>query len=139
MSDEADPVRWLLMQAVPEVASGVVEIKAIAHERWKSKIAVHSCDQNVDPVRACLEFAKEQGQKGHSIDLIRWDERVETFISEAMAPAEIAEVVVDHSLRRAIVTLAKDHAWLASGRGARNCRLASQLFGYEIEIVSPNL
>lgn len=138
MNSRADPVRWLLADAVPEIGSGIVEVKAIARERGKTKIAVYSRDQNIDPVHACLGFLKDQSQKGHSIQMIRWDDAIETLIARALQPAEVEEVVLDRSARRATAVVPVDQMPLAMGPGERNRRLASQLCGYEIELVTPD-
>ncbi len=125
----------------PEVASGVVEIRAIAREAGaRSKIAVMSNDPNVDPVGSCV------GQKGirvatvmselgtEKIDIIPWNEDFATFVSNALSPAHALKVTVDEETHEAHVDVKEDELSLAIGKGGQNVRLAAKLTGWKIDI-----
>ena len=126
---------------VPEVASGAVEIKEIAREAGsRSKIAVTSHDESVDPVGACV------GQKGirvsavinelggENIDIIPWNEDEERFIANALSPAKVLNVELDEETRTAHVDVADEQLSLAIGRRGQNVRLAAKLTGWKIDV-----
>ncbi|PIR69278.1 MAG: transcription termination/antitermination protein NusA [Candidatus Niyogibacteria bacterium CG10_big_fil_rev_8_21_14_0_10_46_36] len=128
---------------VPEIANGVVEIKAVAREAGsRSKIAVFSNDPNVDPVGSCV------GQKGirvgtiinelggEKIDIIEWSEESESFIAHALSPARVLDVEIRETQKEAAVTVADDQLSLAIGRAGQNVRLAAKLTGWKIDIRS---
>ncbi|KKT20698.1 MAG: NusA antitermination factor [Candidatus Giovannonibacteria bacterium GW2011_GWC2_43_8] len=128
---------------VPEIASGAVEIKNVAREAGsRTKIAVSSKEENIDPVGSCV------GQKGvrvttviaelggEKIDIIPWSEDKERFISSAISPAKALEVEIDEDIKHAKVTVAEDQLSLAIGKGGQNVRLAAKLTGYKIDIRS---
>ncbi len=125
----------------PEVATGVVEIKAIAREAGsRSKIAVWSNDEHVDPVGSCV------GQKGirvttvmselsgEKIDIIEWSEDPSVFVSNALSPAKALDIAIDETEHKATVEVADDQLSLAIGKGGQNVRLAAKLTGWRIDI-----
>ena len=142
-TDDASEIRDLFAEVIPEVASGIVEIKAIARESGvRTKVAVLSRDRGVDCMGACV------GQRGariktivdrlggmERIDIVRWDQSLERFIANALQPAEIMFVRVDQLHHRARVFVREDQATLAVGRRGQNQRLAGELCRLEIEIV----
>lgn len=127
----------------PEVASGVVVLKSIAREPGsRSKIAVHSTENNIDPVGSCVgqrgvrvaTITSELG--GEKIDVIEWSENPETFISNALSPAKISSVELNEATRSAKISVDDDQFSLAIGKGGQNVRLAAKLTGWKIDIVS---
>ena len=125
----------------PEVASGVVEIKNIAREPGsRSKIAVFSVDEHIDPVGSCVgqrgvrvnTVMSELG--GEKIDIIEWSDDAQKFIIEALAPAKILSVQLREEEKRASVTVNEDQLSLAIGKGGQNARLAAKLTGWKIDI-----
>ncbi|MAG12537.1 transcription termination/antitermination protein NusA [bacterium] len=125
----------------PEVASGVVEIKSIAREPGlRSKIAVASNDEHIDPVGSCVgqrgvrvaTVMSELG--GEKIDVIEWAEDLEQFIERALSPAQVEKVTLEKETRNAIIEVDPDQYSLAIGRGGQNARLAAQLTGWKIDI-----
>jgi N utilization substance protein A len=136
-------VRALFALESPEVQSGVVEIKEIAREAGsRTKIAVYSKDEHVDPVGSCVgqrgvrvtTVISELG--GEKIDVIEWSEDPKKFIAEALSPAQIRSVIVNPEERYAEVEVLPDQLSLAIGRGGQNVRLAVKLTGYKIDIHS---
>ncbi len=126
---------------VPEIASGVVEIKTVAREPGsRSKIAVASHDAHVDPVGSCVgqrgvrvsTVTSELG--GEKIDIIEWSADPTEFIKNAISPAETIAVTLDEKENRATIEVAKDHYSLAIGKGGQNARLAARLTGWKIDI-----
>ena len=127
----------------PEIASGVVEIKVIAREPGaRSKIAVLSHDEYIDPVGSCVgqrgvrvsTVMSELG--GEKIDIIEWSENQEEFIEDALSPAQILNVKLDEKEHKAIVNVSPDQQSLAIGKGGQNARLAAKLTGWKIDIQS---
>ncbi len=136
-------LRRLLELEVPEVADGVVEIKAAAREAGtRSKVAVHARVDGVDPVGACVGpkaariNAISQELAGEKIDVIAWDESEETFVANALAPAKVVSVVLDTDTHVARVTVPDFQLSLAIGKEGQNARLAAKLTGWKIDIVS---
>lgn len=134
-------IEGLFAMEAPEIASGVVEIKAIAREAGsRSKIAVFSNDEHVDPVGSCV------GQKGvrvttvmselggEKIDIIPWNADARTYISSALSPARILDIEIKDEEHKAIVEVAADQLSLAIGKGGQNVRLAAKLTGWRIDI-----
>jgi len=135
-------VEGLFRNEVPEVAQGAVEIKVVAREAGsRTKIAVFSDQQGVDPVGSCV------GQKGvrvqavinelggeEKIDVIAWNENIEQFILQALSPAEDMTVKINEEEKHALVLVPEDQLSLAIGRNGQNVRLAAQLVGYKIDI-----
>ena len=133
----------LFEQEAPELASGAIEIKAIAREPGsRTKIAVASLDPHVDPVGSLVgqrgvrvsTVMSELG--GERIDIIEWSDTAASFIKEALSPASPLEVSLDEAAHRATVTVSEDEQSLAIGRGGQNVRLAAKLTGWNIDIIS---
>ena len=125
----------------PEIASGVVEIKAIAREAGsRSKIAVFSNDEHIDPVGACVgqrgvrvsTVMSELG--GEKIDIIEWSEDPSQFVEDALSPAKIEKVEIDEENKHAMIEVDEDQLSLAIGKGGQNVRLAAKLTGWKIDI-----
>jgi N utilization substance protein A len=136
-------LRKLFELEAPEVASGVVEIKAIAREAGsRSKIAVHSDDEYIDPVGACV------GQRGvrvstvmselgnEKIDIIEWSDNPEIFVEKALSPADVMRVELDKDSREATAYVASDQQSLAIGKSGQNARLAAKLTEWTIDVQS---
>jgi len=133
----------LFEQEVPEVYDGVIEIKAVARDPGsRAKIGVHSNDPGIDPVGACVGMRGSRVQAvvnelaGEKIDIVPWNENDATFVVNALAPAEVTKVVLDEELERIEVVVPDEQLSLAIGRRGQNVRLASQLSGYEIDIMT---
>ncbi len=133
----------LFMQEVPEIYDGVIEIKAVARDPGsRAKIAVISRDSSIDPVGACVGMrgsrvqAVVQELQGERVDIIPWSDNVATFIVNALQPAEVAKVVLDEESERIEVVVPDDRLSLAIGRRGQNVRLASQLTGWNIDILT---
>jgi N utilization substance protein A len=133
----------LFMQEVPEIYDGVIEIKAVARDPGsRAKIAVISRDSSIDPVGACVGMrgsrvqAVVQELQGERVDIIPWGENVATFIVNALQPAEVSKVVLDEESERIEVVVPDDQLSLAIGRRGQNVRLASQLTGWNIDILT---
>ncbi|MDP4008144.1 MAG: transcription termination factor NusA [Candidatus Peregrinibacteria bacterium] len=135
-------VQKLLELEIPEIAEKVVEVKAVAREAGvRSKIAVSSTDDKVDPIGACVGQKGARIQSimddlnGERIDIIEWKENLEEFIKAALSPAVIAVINLDKDSRRARIYVHTDQRPLAIGRNGQNVRLASQLVGLELDIL----
>src|SRR5579883_3124920 len=133
----------LFAQEVPEIYDGVIEIRAVARDPGsRAKIAVISKDSSIDPVGACVGMrgvrvqAVVQELQGERIDIIPWNPDPATFIVNALAPAEVSKVVLDEDTRRVEVVVPDDQLSLAIGRRGQNVRLASQLTGWDIDILT---
>src|SRR6195256_5587836 len=133
----------LFAQEVPEIYDGVIEIRAVARDPGsRAKIAVISKDSSIDPVGACVGMrgvrvqAVVQELQGERIDIIPWNGDPATFIVNALAPAEVSKVVLDEEARRVEVVVPDDQLSLAIGRRGQNVRLASQLTGWQIDILT---
>ena len=134
-------VKRLFELEVPEIFDGIVEVKSIAREAGsRTKIAVLSNDESVDPVGACIG-AKGQRiahvcdeLKGEKVDIIRYSEDPETYIAQALAPADIISVAADVDSRTCSVVVSDDQLSLAIGKEGQNARLAAKLTGYKIDI-----
>lgn len=125
----------------PEIASGVVEIRAIAREPGsRSKIAVYTADQNIDPVGSCV------GQRGvrvstvmnelsgEKIDIIEWSEDPAEFVRKALSPAKVLDIELNQDEHKALIEVTPDQLSLAIGKGGQNVRLAARLTGWKIDI-----
>lgn len=134
-------IEGLFAMEAPEIASGIVEIKSIAREAGsRSKIAVFSNDEHIDPVGSCV------GQKGvrvttvmselngEKIDIIPWSPDPATYISSSLSPANVIDIEVNEKEHKASVEVAKDQLSLAIGKGGQNVRLAAKLTGWRIDI-----
>jgi len=133
----------LFAQEVPEVYDGVIEIRAAARDAGsRAKMAVLSNDSSIDPVGACVGMRGSRVQavvaelQGEKIDIIQWNEDEPTFIVNALAPAEVAKVVLDEEADRVEVVVPDEQLSLAIGRRGQNVRLASQLTGWQIDIIT---
>lgn len=133
----------LFAQEVPEVYDGVIEIRAAARDAGsRAKMAVLSNDSSIDPVGACVGMRGSRVQavvaelQGEKIDIIQWNDDEPTFIVNALAPAEVAKVVMDEDADRVEVVVPDEQLSLAIGRRGQNVRLASQLTGWQIDIIT---
>ncbi|WP_370232951.1 transcription termination factor NusA [Hyphomonas sp.] len=133
----------LFAQEVPEVYEGVIEIKACSRDPGsRAKIGVISNDSSIDPVGACVGMRGARVQavvgelSGEKIDIIPWNYDDATFIVNALQPADVSKVVLDEEERRVEVVVADDQFPLAIGRRGQNVRLASQLTGWQIDLVT---
>ena len=133
----------LFAQEVPEVYDGVIEIRAAARDPGsRAKMAVLSNDSSIDPVGACVGMRGSRVQavvaelQGEKIDIIQWNPDEATFIVNALAPAEVSKVVMDEEDERVEVVVPDEQLSLAIGRRGQNVRLASQLTGWQIDIIT---
>jgi N utilization substance protein A len=133
----------LFAQEVPEVYDGVIEIRAVARDPGsRAKMAVVSNDGSIDPVGACVGMRGSRVQavvaelQGEKIDIIQWNPDEATFIVNALAPAEVSKVVMDEEDERVEVVVPDEQLSLAIGRRGQNVRLASQLTGWQIDIMT---
>jgi N utilization substance protein A len=133
----------LFAQEVPEIYDSIVEVKAVARDPGsRAKIAVISRDSSVDPVGACVGMRGSRVQavvnelQGEKIDIIPWSPDIATFVVNALAPAEVAKVVLDEDRERIEVVVPDQQLSLAIGRRGQNVRLASQLTGWDIDILT---
>lgn len=136
-------VTQLFSMEVPEIAEGIVEIKAVAREPGvRSKIAVYSKDSDVDPVGACVGMKGSRVQsvvnelKGEKIDIVLWDNDPARFVCNAIAPAEVVKVIIREREHAMEVIVPDDQLSLAIGRRGQNVRLAAQLTGWNIDVYS---
>ena len=136
-------VKRLFELEVPEIYEGVVEIKSISREAGsRSKIAVVSHDENVDPMGACVgpKGARVQNivneLKGEKIDIIKWSKNPEEFIENSLSPAKVLSVTVDEDKKSAKVIVDDSHLSLAIGKEGQNVRLAAKLTNWKIDIKS---
>ena len=136
-------VQRLFEQEIPEIAEGVIEIRAIAREPgYRTKVAVSSTDQRVDCVGACVGVRGNRIKNivdelaGERIDIVRYSDDMQVLIPNALQPAEVEEVILCQMLGRAIVLVQEDQLSLAIGRRGQNVRLASKLCGWDIEIMT---
>lgn len=136
-------VQRLFEQEIPEIADGVIEIRAMSREPgYRSKVAVISSDSRVDCVGACVGVRGNRIKNivdelsGERIDIVRWDDDLEVLIPNALQPAEVDQVILCKMLGRAIALVQEDNLSLAIGRRGQNVRLASKLSGWDIEIMT---
>lgn len=128
---------------VPEIAEGIVEIKAVVREPGsRAKIAVYSHDSDVDPVGACVGMRGSRVQnvvselRGEKIDIIPWSEDAARFACNALQPAVVSKVYIDDENRSMEIIVADDQLSLAIGKKGQNVRLAAKLTGWRIDIKS---
>lgn len=133
----------LFGQEVPEIYDGIVEVKAVARDPGsRAKIAVISRDSSIDPVGACVGMRGSRVQavvgelQGEKVDIIPWSQDIATFIVNALQPAEVAKVVLDEEADKIEVVVPDEQLSLAIGRRGQNVRLASQLTGWNIDILT---
>ena len=133
----------LFTMEVPEIYDGIIELKSVARDPGsRAKIAVISNDSSIDPVGACVGMRGSRVQavvgelQGEKIDIIPWSPEPASFIVNALQPAEVAKVVLDEEAERIEVVVPDDQLSLAIGRRGQNVRLASQLTGWDIDIMT---
>ncbi|WP_423065429.1 transcription termination factor NusA [Devosia sp. CN2-171] len=133
----------LFMQEVPEIYDGIIAIRSIARDPGsRAKIAVTSSDSSIDPVGACVGMRGSRVQavvaelQGEKIDIIPWTESIADLVVSALQPADVAKVVLDEQVERIEVVVPDEQLSLAIGRRGQNVRLASQLIGWDIDILT---
>lgn len=133
----------LFAQEVPEVYDGVIEIKSVSRDPGsRAKMAVFSNDSSIDPVGACVGMRGSRVQavvaelQNEKVDIIQWSPDDATFIVNALAPAEVSKVVLDEEEDRVEVVVPDEQLSLAIGRRGQNVRLASQLTGWQVDIIT---
>lgn len=138
-------VERLFELEVPEIAEGLVQIKAVAREAGdRTKLAVWSAEPNIDPVGACVGVRGERVKaivrelRGEKIDIVRWHVEPELFITNALSPAKVLSVKCNHETKEAAVLVPDDQLSLAIGKKGQNVRLAAKLTGWHIDIDSPS-
>jgi len=137
-------IRRLFELEVPEIAEKIIEIRILAREAgYRTKVAVASFDDKVDPVGACVgvrgsrikNIVEELG--GEKIDIVRWHESSQTLVANALMPAKVSEIALCFELGRATVVVDEDQLSLAIGKHGQNVRLAARLTGWDIDILTP--
>lgn len=133
----------LFIQEVPEIYDGTIEIKAVARDPGsRAKIAVAARDGSIDPVGACVGMRGSRVQavvaelQGEKIDIVPWSEDFATFVVNSLQPADVTKVVLDEEKHRLDVVVPEDQLSLAIGRRGQNVRLAAQLTGWDIDILT---
>lgn len=128
---------------VPEISEGLIEIMAAARDPGsRAKIAVRSKDKRIDPQGACIGMRGSRVQAvtgefgGERVDIVLWDENMAQFVINAMAPAEVVAIIVDEDAHSMDIAVAEDNLAQAIGRGGQNVRLASQLTGWTLNVMS---
>jgi len=138
-------IRRLFELEVPEISEKIIEIRALAREAgYRTKVAVASFDEKVDPVGACVgvrgsrikNIVDELG--GEKIDIVRWNESSQVLVSNALMPAKVSEIALCFELGRATVIVDEDQLSLAIGKHGQNVRLAARLTGWDIDILTPD-
>src|SRR5204862_2290393 len=136
-------IKTLFELEVPEIADGLVEIRGVAREPgYRSKIAVESHAQGVDPVGACVGPRGSRVRmvvselRGEKIDIIPYNDEPARFVAKALSPARVREVLVDDDGKQATVIVPDDQLSLAIGREGQNARLAARLTGWRVDIRS---
>jgi N utilization substance protein A len=136
-----DFVRKLFSLEVSEIANGTVEIRSIAREPgYRTKLAVYSTDDKVDPVGACVGLRGQRVKNivrelnNEKMDIIKWDSDVETYITNALAPAKLDSFEIDEANKSVKILVVEDQLSLAIGKRGQNARLASRLTGWQINI-----
>ncbi len=139
-----DFIRQLFELEVPEISENIIEIRVLAREAgYRTKVAVASLDDKVDPVGACVgvrgsrikNIVEELG--GEKIDIVRWNESSQVLITNALMPAKVSEIALCFELGRATVVVNPDQLSLAIGKHGQNVRLAARLTGWDIDILTP--
>ncbi|TMQ56589.1 MAG: transcription termination/antitermination protein NusA [Candidatus Eisenbacteria bacterium] len=138
-----DFLRRLFEAEVPEIADGIVEVKAVAREAGsRSKISVYSTDPRVDAVGSCVGLKGSRVQSivrelgGERIDIVPWSQDPAVFVSRALSPARVTDVKVHEAEKRMVLVVADDQLSLAIGKGGQNARLAARLTGWKIDLIS---
>jgi len=139
-----DFIRGLFESEVPEINEEIIEIRALSREAgYRTKVAVASYDDKVDPVGACVgvrgsrikNIVEELG--GEKIDIVRWNESSQILVANTLMPAKVSEIALCFELGRATVVVAEDQLSLAIGKHGQNVRLAARLTGWDIDILTP--
>jgi N utilization substance protein A len=139
-----DFIRRLFELEVPEIAENIIEIRSLAREAgYRTKVAVASLDDKVDPVGACVgvrgsrikNIVDELG--GEKIDIVRWNESSQVLVANALMPAKVSEIALCFELGKATVVVDEDQLSLAIGKHGQNVRLAARLTGWDIDILMP--
>ncbi|MCK4912969.1 MAG: transcription termination factor NusA [Planctomycetes bacterium] len=140
-----DFIKRLFELEVPEIVENIIEIRAMAREAgYRTKVAVISLDDKVDPVGACVgvrgsrikNIVEELG--GEKIDIVRWNDSSQVLITNALMPAKVSEIALCFELSRATVVVDEDQLSLAIGKHGQNVRLAARLTGWDIDILTPD-
>ncbi|MCJ7729566.1 MAG: transcription termination factor NusA, partial [Sedimentisphaerales bacterium] len=140
-----DFIRRLFELEVPEINEKIIEIRAMAREAsYRTKVAVISLDEKVDPVGACVgvrgsrikNIVDELG--GEKIDIVRWNDSSQVLVANALMPAKVSEIALSFELGRATVVVDEDQLSLAIGKHGQNVRLAARLTGWDIDILTPD-
>jgi len=140
-----DFIRRLFELEVPEIAENIIEIRALAREAgYRTKVAVVSLDEKVDPVGACVgvrgsrikNIVDELG--GEKIDIVRWNDSSQVLIANGLMPAKASEIALCFELGRATVVVDEDQLSLAIGKHGQNVRLAARLTGWDVDILTPD-
>ena len=133
----------LFTQEVPEIYDGIIEIKAVSREAGsRAKIAVSSNDSGIDPVGSCVGVRGARVQaviaelQGEKIDIVQWSPEPAKFLVNALAPAEVSKVIIDEDKKRIEAVIPDDQLSLAIGRRGQNVRLASDLVGWRIDVIT---
>ena len=134
-------VKKLFEIEVPEIAEGIVEIKAISREAGeRTKLAVWSKDEKVDAVGACVGMRGQRVKdivrelQGERVDIIRWSDDLKEYVKASLSPAEISEIKIDKEHKKIEVVVAEDQLSIGIGKHGQNIRLASKLVGWEMDI-----
>jgi len=139
-------IKRLFELEVPEMLESIIEIRALAREAgYRTKVAVASMDEKVDPVGACVgvrgsrikNIVDEIG--GEKIDIVRWSDSSQIFITNALMPAKVSEIALCFELGRATVVVQEDQLSLAIGKHGQNVRLAARLTGWDIDILTKRI
>jgi N utilization substance protein A len=127
---------------IPEISNGLIELKGVAREAgFRSKVAVWTDSENVDPIGSCVGQRGSRIQTiiselgGEKVDIIAYDEDPIKFISNSLSPARVIGITIDQANKKATVSVASDQLSLAIGKGGQNARLAARLTGWKIDIV----
>ena len=135
-------VRKLFELEVPEIFAGTVEIKSISREAGsRTKIAVTSSEEGIDPIGSCVGQKGTRVQAvieelgGEKIDIIEWNEKPEKYIAAAISPAKVLKVEVNEDKKEAKVSVPEDQLSLAIGKRGQNVRLAAKLTGWKIDVI----
>jgi N utilization substance protein A len=140
-----DFIRRLFESEVPEINEQIIEIRTLAREAgYRTKVAVASFDDKVDPVGACVgvrgsrikNIVDELG--GEKIDIVRWNDSSQVLVANALMPAKVSEIALCFELGRATVVVEEDQLSLAIGKHGQNVRLAARLTGWDIDILTPD-
>lgn len=140
-----DFIRRLFELEVPEINEKIIEIRSLAREAgYRTKVAVASLDEKVDPVGACVgvrgsrikNIVEELG--GEKIDIVRWNDSSQILVANALMPAKVSEIALCFELGRATVVVDEDQLSLAIGKHGQNVRLAARLTGWDIDILTPD-